>query len=79
MEQTLLQRIHFTKFSMSMILELISCSLVEIYKSFRETYSICFGSNDPKTEKVDVSEVPVLLDYMAVHTKRQYYAQSPLR
>jgi hypothetical protein len=64
---------------MSVILELMSCSLVEIYERFRETYSICFGSNVPKTEKVGVPEVPVLLDYKAVHTKRQYYAQSPLR
>ena len=64
---------------MSMILELMSYVLVEIYKRFKETYNICFGSNDTKTEKVGVPEVPFLPDYKAVHIKRQYSSQSPLR
>jgi hypothetical protein len=46
--------------------------MAEIYKRFGDTYSICLGSYDPKTEKVGVPEVPVLPDYMAVHTKRQH-------
>jgi len=68
-----------TKFSMWMILKFATCSLVEIYKSCKEAYSICFGSNDRRTEKLGVSEVRVLPDCTAVHMKRQHPSQSPLR